>query len=237
MADTYLIPIKQTIKTAWGKVYGTKKIFWTAFLVAAAITIVCGLINALFKTFLPQAVPLIGFITQLIAFLLQMGLTYIGIKRAFDQPIHYKLVFKCFEPRVALYIILVYLLQLLILLLPIALIFGAMLLPRGFNIVVSILAGILIFYLFIRFMLAFAIVLDQNKNPWEAIKQSFHLTQHNFWHLFAILILQNIIVIISIIPAFIGLIWTIPFCVILYGTIYRNLLINKNPPAVSVTAL
>src|SRR5205085_143591 len=79
------------------------------------------------------------------------------------------------------------------------------------------------FYLLVRLMLSIAFVLEQNVNPWRAIVLSFHATRCNFWRLFGWYIAIWIIMMISIIPLGIGLIWTLPLIYISYGMIYKTL--------------
>jgi uncharacterized membrane protein len=85
------------------------------------------------------------------------------------------------------------------------------------------LVSIAYLYIYIRISLSIGFVLDKEISPWNAIKLSFKATANHFWRLIAILILVNIIVLASSIPAGLGLIWTLPLAVICYGMIYKRL--------------
>jgi uncharacterized membrane protein len=76
-----------------------------------------------------------------------------------------------------------------------------------------------------------AFVLDTVTGPWEAIKQSFAITRHNFWRLCFIYLLVLLIFLGSILTLGIAFIWTIPFMVILYGVCYKNLADHVNVDA------
>ena len=91
------------------------------------------------------------------------------------------------------------------------------------GILLTILGVLSLIYITVRICLAAACVLDKGMNPWAAITSSFAMTRANFWRLVALFILQNIIVIVSLIPLLLGLIWTLPLSLILYGTIYQFL--------------
>lgn len=233
----FLLPVWDTISIAWSKVKGSKKSIWAAFLIIFLVALGLGLIQGLFKHFFPTASVPIGLLIQLINYLLQMGLIYLGIQRAFDLPLSYRMMFRSFEFDIAIRIIGLYILQILVFLPAMLIIFAASFLyayakeTAGFfsmtiAALLMIVAIVIIIVLAVRLMLSMAFVLDKKANPWEAIKFSFHATRSNFWRLVGIGFLQGIILVISAIPLGIGLIWTIPLVTICYGQIYKTLLVN-----------
>ncbi len=232
--NTYLLPIGETLGMAWDKVKGTKGSFWAAILVTFVIVLGLGFFDGVIKVVAPKIEPFITIIVQVIGFLLQMGVMYLGIRRAQELPITYRMMFRTFEGSIAIRAIAVYILQMIILIIPVALmIFAAVYVgnsggPWG---AVAVLLGLIGFvltvFLCVRMMLSMAFVLDKGTNPWPAITQSFASTKNNFWRLIAIFIAQAIIIIISAIPLGIGLIWTLPFAYILYGLVYKNLTLNN----------
>ncbi|EKD70733.1 MAG: hypothetical protein ACD_46C00426G0004 [uncultured bacterium] len=233
---TYQLPVWETITTAWQKVHGSKSVFWGAFGLMFAIVIGLGIAKKIIQTLIP--IPgidtLMKFFLQAIAYLLQIGMLYIGIKRAADLLIEYRQIFRPFQANIIIQIFLLYILQILIylpmvlLLLSIGMIFTLLsTIGLGFlSILFFILAGLLIVYISIRIVLAPAFILDQSQNAWGAIKHSFYATRKNFWQLFAIYLIEFIIITISAIPFGIGLIWSLPFSLICYGLIYKNLQVN-----------
>lgn len=236
MEQAYLIPVGDTISTAWEKVKGSKGSVWAALGIFFLIMIGFGILQAITKPtpILMNAIMVIG---QVIQYLLQMGLIYIGIKRAFELPVSYQLMFRTFESDVTLRIIGLYLLEMLIFI-PFGIIgvigylIGISSIPFGGLIcfLLIILAVLGTIYVSIRISLSAALVLDRKLNPWSAIKKSFEATRSNFWRLIGILIIQVLILILSIIPLGVGLIWSLPFILVCYGVIYKNLSINISSP-------
>lgn len=223
----YLLPIKASLRTAWDKIHGSKKTVWAAIGMTVLIVFLCAVIEGLITTLFPRVHPVTDAILKLIAYLLQIGLLYIGIKRAQDQPIFYNMIFKTFELRTGLYVIILQFLQTLILTIPIALTLLAFQLDtKILGIILIILFIPFVIYLLVRMGMATAFILDQEKNPWTAIVLSFRITRGNFWRLLLIVIAQTLIILVSMVPLGLGLIWSIPFSLILYGVIFKNLLVN-----------
>lgn len=251
MKNYYQIPIKNTIAAAWKITNGVKGSIWAAL--GIIFLIGCGLqIFQMLLFILPPIMAIsITVVAQIIFLLIQTGLFYLGIHRAFDLPVSYTSIFRTLNVELAWKVIVLYLLQILILLLPFLIewvtfyyTIGAKIEPSidqadpllntASHIVftlsgivffmVYILSKIVMFYLVIKMMLSVAYVLDKKMTPWAAIKSSFIATKHNVWRLIAVMILQICIVLISIIPLGIGLIWTAPFSIVLYGLIYKRLL-------------
>ncbi len=256
MTDTTVkLPIWDSIIQAWHKVHGAKQTVWGALLLIIAImvgfAILSGIANAIY-------IPLgsvISFISQIFFYLLIAGMIYIGLQRAQDTPISYKMVFRAVEWRLGAKLILLYILKCLIML-PFVLILlftvfisaflhvmtmgfshasetvNAATVSAGFSSPLSILAFIIVgcafIYTFTRIMLAVPFLLMQNTGAWEAIVLSFRATRCNFWRIVGWYISLWLIMVISIIPVGIGLIWTLPLVYIAYGMVYKTLSANAN---------
>ena len=233
---TYLLPIGDTIKAAWDKVKGSKGSIWAALLITLIIIFGLGFFDGIMTVVAPKVEPAVAIIVQVLGFLLQMGVLYLGIRRAQDLPITYRNMFRTFEGRITLRVIVLYILQILILLIPIALMmFGIIVFDmEGVKSTMLIIAGVVgiigfvaTVFITVRIMLSMGFVLDKGTNAWAAITQSFAATAGNFWRLVGIVIIQTLIILVSIIPVGIGLIWSLPFVYILYGTVYKNLTLNN----------
>lgn len=223
----YQLPVFDTIKASWGKVYGSKGTFCLAFIVAFAIALGLGIIDGILEKSAPIIEYIFRFFLQIITYFIEMGLVYMGIRRAMDSPITFDMMFRVFNMILPFKIIGLYILQVLIMLIPIVIMFtSAALYPLFGTPIVSILffiIGILAtMYLGIRMMMSMGFVLDKEMGPVNAIKLSFRATDHNFWNLVGIIIIQTIILVCLGITV-IGLIWALPFAFINYGMIYRSL--------------
>lgn len=226
----YVIPVFDTLGTAWSKVYGSKGAIWGGLGILMAIMIGIGILEGVASAIgIGIVASLIGFISQIVAFLLQLGLIYMGICRAKDQPINYNQVFYALNLPMALNIIGLYVLQFIIFIIPsIIMVSGAMLWNFGGAVM---LLGIILFFagfcsiilVAIRVSLSVPIVLDQMVGPVEAIKKSIKATDGNFWNLMGLYVAQMLIFFIAILPLGIGLIWCIPFGLITYGVVYDKL--------------
>lgn len=228
---TYQLPVEDTLRSAWAKVYGAKQTIWMAFIILLAIVFCLGIIQGLTEVASTTLSGFIKLITNVVSYFLQIGVLYIGICRAKDLPIHYQQMFRAFSLQRALNIVGLYIAEIVLLIVP-ALIAGA----GGFITAASFpaagLIGILVLclgviagiYLVTRLLPSLALVLDQDLGPIQAIKLSFKLTEGNVLRLLLLSLIQILILIISAIPLGIGLIWALPFTFITYGTIYQNLL-------------
>lgn len=229
------INIWDTITAAWHKVYGVKASFWTAFGLVFLIGLGLGIFEGIAKAISPGLSVIIQLITNVITYLLQVGILYMGIMCALDKPITYKQIFFAFDFDHIWKLIGVYILQMIIFAPAIiALIVGGILAseanPQTTSLVLAailFIGGIvLMVYLLMRIMLGISFVIMHNANPLDAIKMSFRATNGNVINLVCIFLLQIGIVLISVIPLGIGLIWTLPFSTICFGVIYKMLLPN-----------
>lgn len=231
----YSIPVKDTLKTAWGKVYGAKKSMWAAFSILFVIMFGLGFIQGLLEQFFPKNkfVSTLGFIINIVGYFLQMGTLYMGILRANDKPINFKMLFHAFKVDTGIRVALLYILQIAVFI-PVFLIvflggFISAMWPADAIIPAMALYAIgfcLLVFLAIRMQLSMGFVLYAGKDAWPSIKASFKATKGNVWPLLALLIAQILVLMVSAIPLGIGLIWTLPFTLICYGTIYQRLQVN-----------
>lgn len=235
----FLIPVEETIRSSWDRVSGSKKSFWAAIGLSFLIAFGIGLIAGFISNFSDILAAIINIIGQVISTLISMGLVYMGIRRAKDIPIEFKQMFYAFNLNIALRILGVYAIQFLIffpltlffLFVPM-LIFGTAIgdtFTSGLNFANFLLVswgvfGLLIaLYLTLRMLLSMAFVLDMNTSSWEAVKMSFRVTSKNELRLLAIVVIQLLALMVGGLLLGIGLIWTMPFSLIVYGMTYKKL--------------
>ena len=117
-SSTYTLPIVETIFASWEKVSGSKKTFWAAFGIFFAIAFVSGFTLSFLKDAPHIIYSAVNVVVSIINILLQVGLLYVGILRARDESITYTQLFRAFDINFALNIIGLYIIQFLILLIP-----------------------------------------------------------------------------------------------------------------------
>lgn len=225
------LPVWDTINAAWTRVSGSKGSFWAAAGIIFVIMFGIGVLEGITENLMFVS-GLLGIIGSVLGYFLQLGLIYMGITRAKDMAINWKMVFNTFNTQIALYLIGLYILQTLIFMIPaivgalgfMMFMAGGVLAFFGALVIIASIIGMLI--IAIRLSLSMAFVLDTLTSPLAAIKQSIAATDGNFWNLVGIFLLQMLILIISVIPIGIGLIWSLPFSLICYGLIYKTLRAN-----------
>lgn len=231
MSGQAQLPVWDTINAAWIKVSGSKATFWGAIGILAAIMFGIGILEGITEKSWAIA-GLIQMTGNILGYFLQLGLIYMGITRAKDMPINFKMIFNTFDLQLALRIIGLYILQTLLFLIPAAIgatgIFiyamGGLMSAVGAILVICSIIGIIV--LVIRLSLSIAFVLEAAAAPVEAMKKSIAATDGNFLSLLGIYILQLIILLASMIPLGIGLIWSLPLALICYGMVYKQLRVN-----------
>lgn len=236
---SYRLPIEDTLRTSWQKVHGSKSTFWIALIILIAICVGVGIIEAILDSTMPQVAPFISILFQIFTYLISVGLIFMGIRRARDISISYDQLFHAFKNNLWIKVIGVYILEVLILFIPILIMVGGSLsypmLQTSMGQTSAALIAAAIFtvgfialvYLSIRIVLSMGYVMDRETGPVDSIKLSFQATRGNFWNVLFIIIIQSLIVVISMIPLGIGLIWTIPFSLINYGMMYDRLSTNN----------
>lgn len=254
MTDTRnTLPVLEVVSTAWDKVSGAKGTIWgvmiLSFLIIFGLNIFRGITFSLLGATIVGSIiiVLIQLAGMAVQLLFSWGLTYIGIQRALNLPIQVSSVRYVFDLKLFLKMIGLYLLQFLIVLgvlipglilswlflkisgVPLhqtapAVIPGTVWLGMS---LISFITFILICYLALRMVLAKGIVIKNNLDPLDAIKQSFNATDGVTLKILGLYIINAIILIVSAIPFGIGLIWSIPYLTIAYGVLFDKLIVNR----------
>lgn len=237
MAGNYKLPIQDTMSTAWDKIAGSKGTFWAALGILILASVVAGLIGGVFEAINHVLGTVAQVIIQIYITALAYGTYYIGIVRAKDMPINYKMVFRGIEdPRRTVKLLVTVLITWLIMLPPVVILILTSMGWAAANIdssllkiaiaLIYIVCGLATFYLVLRTIFGVYFVLDLDVNPIDAVKLSFKATKGNVLSILGIVLLITIVVIISALPLGIGLIWTIPFAHIVLGLAYKRLTEN-----------
>lgn len=225
--NTYKLPVIDSISTSWSKVSGFKGSVWAAFGIILLTILGLGIIQSILSNISIILGVLASLLVNIIAMLLQIGLQYLGLERAADKPVTYRLIFKTLDFSLGFKIICVLFLQTLIMIIPTVLA-GVLIAIQmnGLGIAIEVIATSVIIYITLCLHLATAFVLDKNAGAIEAIKLSFRATRGNILRLIGFWLLMLCIFLISILPLGIGLIWTLPMAFAGYGIVYKRLSSN-----------
>ncbi len=220
VTGNYEFSIRKIMQEAWAKSrggniqLGAGLLLGVIFLVAIAL---CSklIIGALFpiylKAFAPphlgvQQLVVVGLISRCIQMFfgspIIAGVFMLGVKRATGAPVKILAIFD-YAPKTLKLFGTSLLMALLVLL--------------GFCLL--ILPGI---YLLVAYSLALPLVADKNLSPWQALEVSRKTISHHWFGFAGLYFLMAVVVLISAIPAGIGLLWTLPMSLICLGVIYRN---------------
>lgn len=233
----YDFSIGALIGEAWQKTKGTKGIIWGGFLVFyAAISVASFVMILLMSLFgAAGAVGLAGLtdgsgggllaagafgvifmgLAAVLAILALMypfiaGINMVGIRQAAGQPVRFAEVFSHFGRTLPL--------------LGAAILMG-ILVNLGY--MLFILPGI---YLTVALMLTVPLIVERKLSAWEAMMTSCKAINKHWFKVFFLYFLLGIILVISMIPLCIGLIWTLPMFIVAQGVLYRTIF-GVLPPA------
>lgn len=195
--------IESVLSEAWQLTKGFKASYWGAliiYIVIAAIT------SAIAEFFFKSSIFLIiiGQILQgLVTYPLIAGLTMIAVRHSVGLPCNATMVFDYYPKTIPIF--------LTYLLMTILIVIGILLL---------VIPGI---YLGVAYSFALILLVDKNMRIWDALETSRQVITRCWFRTFAFFIVMFFIILISIIPLGIGLIWSIPFASLGMAIIYRSL--------------
>lgn len=231
----FTLPIKEVVRTAWDKAQGAKKTILIAFIIVCTATYCLDLLKSTSFQASPISYLLMSALVCMFNVLLDVGFLYIGIQRALDQPISYRMLLRGFQPKIASRVIGLYCLEFLIIF-PISFLFSLMLtltktafaieasiIPKIALVFLTCLSFILLAYLVLQLFISMGLVIDRIINPWQAIKLSFKATRPHILSIAALIGIEIVVLVASALPAGIGLIWSIPLVLIINGIAYCQL--------------
>ena len=202
----YDFSIRQVIEEAWDRTAGVKGTIWAALaifgLINLALNLVVGMPLALLGLGENSVVSLAAQFTMSIALQpLLAGIVMIGVERAADRPVNYRMIFGYFGYMV-----------------PIVVAAFLILILTYLGFILLVLPGI---YLTIAYMLALPLIIDRRMEPWQAMETSRRAISRHWFKVFFLYTIMGIVIFISMLPMFVGLIWTIPMTFIVGGILYR----------------
>jgi len=245
------LPVMQTLREAWEDVPGFKATIWVCILIVLAFSVLFHLLHAAMMHDMSLAsilqiqkpapkptipVSLLDIFYSFFNLLLSSGTIYVAIRHVAKLTARSNMMWHSFKGNIAWSLIITTLLLGLIIvgLVLLSLIptfylvghYGQAGAPDSVKFYVSLVyvaLAIIWAYIYVRLMLFMPIILDRELGPIDALKLSSHSTKGYFWRIVGVTFLTSLIVIVSMIPAGIGLIWTLPFAYCVNATIYKKL--------------
>lgn len=197
--------IGDLLSKGWELTAGVKGPIWGGLAIMYGILFASGAFFALLiesGVMSPDGLPAMVFdlATSALSTVFTAGMMYMGVKRATDRPVVWKDIFTGFSMAGQVIV---------------AMILQGILILIGF--LLLILPGI---YLAIGYGMTFALILDKGMTPWQAMEASRKAVHKVWWKMFGLYLIVTLIMMISAIPLGIGLIWTLPMSIVLYGVVY-----------------
>ncbi|HEY8939353.1 MAG TPA: hypothetical protein VIM59_04160 [Cellvibrio sp.] len=201
--------IEGVLKEAWELISGFKATAWGALLIYLGITIA---VTIPFE-FLGKDSAIIGFIGQiiigLVTYPIYAGITMLAIRRSVGAPTNAFMVFNFYSK-----------------IMPIFLLYVLMMILIMVGLVLLVLPGI---YLMVAYSLAIPLLVEKNMRLWDALETSRKMVSKRWFSVFGIYLVLLVIIVISMLPLGIGLIWAFPLALVVPGIIYRNMFGVKQP--------
>jgi uncharacterized membrane protein len=198
--EDYDFSIIALIKEGFRRSNGVKWIFMGALLLFIIIQLIFA---TLLVSFIPTLTQYVDSVVTILTLPIAVGIIMLGIKRAREQELHVSDIFNYFGAFP--YLILAYILMVIFI-------------SIGF--LFLILPGI---YLAIAYSFTLALITDKNMPVWEAMELSRKIVTKQWFKFFGLAIISLFILLVSIIPFGIGIIWSIPTLYISYGLLYHRL--------------
>ncbi len=205
--------IGSALREAWAKTKGAKASIWAGSAVMYFILLIlfAGSAYLLPPLVTEQAPDITNILTNafaqtlldILSVIFVAGLFYMGIRKVAKDPISWKMIFKGFS--CAGKIVVVFILQ-------------SILISIGF--LLLILPGI---YLSIGYLMAVPLIVDKGLSPWQAMETSRKAIHKVWWRAAGLFLSIGGIILLSMIPLCIGLIWSWPMSILLVGVVYHYL--------------
>lgn len=215
VSDPDNFTIGSILREAWDKVSGVKLtiiggVIATSIICSVASGIVL-LVSASIGLNKGQELSIVWVITLemlsslvvVLAIVFSTGMIMLGVRRAVNQPVRFKNIFSYME-----------------MMLPLVFTSLLMRILISIGFILFVLPGI---YLSIAYVFAIPLVVERGLSPWKAMETSRKAINQCWFRVFGLGIVLCLIIAISAIPMFIGLIWSLPLAIIAMGILYRNL--------------
>jgi hypothetical protein len=224
------LPVMDTIKTAWRKVYGVKATFWSILSIVFTLEVMMAFLKAIFQSptgDLPLPLKILAVLVAVIVLFFSWDMLFMGIEWAAGRAISFKQVRYALQASLFVRMAGLYLLEFIILCcVAIPLMIASILVDMHLviSMVLCLVWVVMLLFVATRLYLAKAIVIAGRKDPITALKISFRATRGYALSILWIIIMTLLILVVSAVPLGIGLIWSLPFLFVTYGEVYRRLI-------------
>lgn len=197
------------LKEAWQKTSGVKGPVWGAMFMAVMVLLAMAIgVRMLAAMFGGDgdnfALGMALQITSTVAvYPIIAGVMMIGIRRSVELPVNWKMAFGYYSfllPLVVSYFLV------------------TMLTLVGF--LLLLLPGI---YLSLAYIMVMPLVVDKGMPPWQAMEASRKAIHKHWFKVFGLYFVMMLIILVSLVPLGLGLIWTMPMVIMVGAILYREL--------------
>ncbi|WP_044413094.1 hypothetical protein [Pseudomonas sp. FeS53a] len=206
----YDFHIGDILSESWRLTHGLKGLLIGGMVVYSAVNQAISMIPGLVVAFVVSdgtlqliAQLLISIISGICAAPILAGMYLLAMRHVTGQPVNFNQIFSQFGKFIPLAI--------LNALIPVLIYLGLLLL---------VIPGI---YLCIAYMLAMPLVVERGLSPWQAMEASRRAISQRWFKCFGLFALLGLIVMLSALPLFIGLVWTLPMCFVVVALLYQRI--------------
>lgn len=214
-AGQFEFSISAIVNEAWERTKGNKGTLWLGMIIYMIVAGVFSFLSNHILAFAGLPVPTVpsfssdfiiptilsNLINILVGGPLGVGMFMLGLKIVSDEPReptdvlnYFSYVAKIFVTYLAMYVLII----------------------LGFCL--FILPG---FYLMVAYTFAPLLVVEKNLNTWQALEASRKAISKVWFSFFGLGLLLILLMLVSCLPLFIGLIWALPLVMLSYSTVYR----------------
>jgi len=217
----YDFTITEVFQEAWQRTYGFKSPVLGAVILIFIAFIALGFASFFAINVMTVSSPAVAaviiyplnILITLASYPIYAGFMMMGLHRAINAPVNFKMIFSYFS----------YSLPLII-----ACISISIMIMLGFFLL--IIPGI---YLSFAYIFTLPLIIEKDMDFWQAMTTSQKAVHQHWFKIFFTYLLMAVIYFISAIPFGIGLIWTLPLFVALQGVLYRRIFGITSLPAES----
>lgn len=214
VAGRYDLSIEEVMRDAWGLTKGFKASFWGAGIIIYGVFMVAGFVvrSALgAKPNLIVSLVVNGVLGGVMAPFM-MGMIMLSVRRAAGLPVSFSTAFSYIHKA------------------PTAIAAG--LLTTLLTYVGSALLVLPGIYLAVAYGMTMPLIADRNLGVWQAMETSRKAVTRKWFRIFGLYLLVAILVMLSVLPLGIPLIWTVPWAMLTLGVAYHRIfgVASATPP-------